>query len=173
MSVAASSADGPGEIARSSGRMAVAVFDRVTQLNNRYQLTDRLVDGARMAGWRLRKFDQEHAVVHRATEGTKKAWLDVQEFNEAHEVTTKAGETISSSLDKLTEVLTPPPSSKAAGESSCGSGRGSSSSGRDIFQEEPYRDIGGSRAKNSSRKSSTKKSKSVRSSSSKKRGGEE
>lgn len=33
------------------------------------------MEGTRVAGCRLKEFDEEHAVVHRATEGAKKAWL--------------------------------------------------------------------------------------------------
>lgn len=37
------------------------------------------VNGAKITGWRLKEFDQEHAVVHRATEGAKKAWRDFKQ----------------------------------------------------------------------------------------------
>eukprot|EP00903_Cladosiphon_okamuranus_P012940 g12083.t1 len=109
MGVAATSADGAGQLARSSGRMAVAAFDRTAMFNRRFQLTDRLLEGARVTGCRLREFDEEHAVVHRATESAKKAWLGLQQYDEAHGLTARAGAALASGLDTLTEFLTPPP----------------------------------------------------------------
>ncbi|CAM9314170.1 unnamed protein product [Ectocarpus sp. 12 AP-2014] len=128
MTIAASSADGAGDIARSSGRMAVAAFDRAADLNERYHFTERLVNGAKITGWRLKQFDQEHAVVHRATEGAKKAWRDFKQYDEAHGLTSRAGEAMTSGLDKLAEALTPPPSSKPGGR------RNSSSTSRSRSQ---------------------------------------
>ncbi|CBN73933.1 expressed unknown protein [Ectocarpus siliculosus] len=128
MTIAASSADGAGDIARSSGRMAVAAFDRGADLNERYHFTERLVNGAKITGWRLKQFDQEHAVVHRATDGAKKAWRDFKQYDEAHGLTSRAGEAMTSGLDKLAEALTPPPSSKPGGR------RNSSSTSRSRSQ---------------------------------------
>ncbi|CAM9605082.1 unnamed protein product [Ectocarpus sp. 12 AP-2014] len=128
MTIAASSADGAGDIARSSGRMAVAAFDRGADLNERYHFTERLINGAKVTGWRLKQFDQEHAVVHRATEGAKKAWRDFKQYDEAHGLTSRAGEAMTSGLDKLAEALTPPPSSKPGGR------RNSSSTSRSRSQ---------------------------------------
>ncbi|CAM9357498.1 unnamed protein product [Ectocarpus fasciculatus] len=115
MTIAASSAGGAGEIARSSGRMAVAAFDRGADLNERYHFTERFVNGAKITGWRLKEFDKEHAVVHRATEGAKKAWRDFKQYDEAHGLTSRAGQAMTSGLDKLAEALTPPPSSEPTG----------------------------------------------------------
>lgn len=39
----------------------------------------KLMEGAKVAGWRLKEFDEEHAVVHRATQGAKNAWLGLKQ----------------------------------------------------------------------------------------------
>lgn len=46
-----------------------------------FLMEEQLVKGARTAGWRLKEFDREHAVVHRVTEGTKQAWRGVKEVS--------------------------------------------------------------------------------------------
>ena len=38
-----------------------------------------MADGTRTAAHRIRKFDQEHTVVHRATEGVKQVWRGLKE----------------------------------------------------------------------------------------------
>ncbi|CAN0128167.1 unnamed protein product, partial [Laminaria digitata] len=79
MGLAASSDDKAGEIARSSGKMALAAFERTTEVNDRYHLTDRIAQSTRKAGDRLKDLDREHAVVHRTTEGAKQAWRGVKQ----------------------------------------------------------------------------------------------
>ncbi|CAM9448719.1 unnamed protein product [Pylaiella littoralis] len=110
MGVAASSGDGAGAIARSSGKMAVAAFDRTTAFNDRFQVTDKLMEGAKTVGCRLSEFDQKHAVVHRTTEGAKKAWFNLKQYDEAQGLTKRAGEAMTSGLDKIAALLTPSPS---------------------------------------------------------------
>eukprot|EP00904_Undaria_pinnatifida_P002800 jgi/Undpi1/12520/HiC_scaffold_6.g02189.m1 len=111
MGLAASSDDKAGDIARSSGKMALAAFERTTELNDRYHLTDRVAQGARRAGDRLKEIDREHAVVHKTTEGAMQAWRGVKQYDERHKLTARAGEALSSGLDKVAEALSPPGSS--------------------------------------------------------------
>lgn len=114
MGVAASADGNAGEIARSSGRMALAAFERTKEVNERYHLTERLAEGIQSAARGFREFDEEHAVVHNATEGVKQAWRDLRQFDEEHQLTTKAGNAVSDGLDKLAKVLEPPKPSSSS-----------------------------------------------------------
>ncbi|CAM9945399.1 unnamed protein product [Ascophyllum nodosum] len=108
MGLAATSDSRFGELARASGRVAVAAVHRTAELNDRYHLTAKVADGTRTAAHRIRKFDQEHAVVHRATEGVKQVWRGLKEYDRKHGISTKAGNALGLGLDKITEALSPP-----------------------------------------------------------------
>ncbi|CAM9486403.1 unnamed protein product, partial [Choristocarpus tenellus] len=74
MGLAATGEHSGGELARSSGRMALAAFERGNEVNQRYAFTDKIAQGLKTTLERAKHLDEEHHIVEKTRDRASHAF---------------------------------------------------------------------------------------------------
>ncbi|KAF0695067.1 Aste57867_14090 [Aphanomyces stellatus] len=95
----------PGELARATGTLMVASYDKAKDVNAEYGLTDKLKAGAAAAVDKAKALDAEYEIHEKATRLAKTGAAKASEINQKYHVTDKMAKATMSGLHSLTRVL--------------------------------------------------------------------